>query len=102
MTIFKEFLVDFNEFLLILISVIAILGLFSFIMVFAKKSLSAKERVYHHLIGTFNIVFFTVTSLSIILNCFYQKTNLDRLSIFISLALLICGILTNLITRNKI
>jgi hypothetical protein len=102
MTFIKEFILIFNQFIFLLVPFIVLLGLISLIIVFTKNSLSPKERVYHHLIGTVNIMFFSQYILVIICNFYFKEFNLDRLPIFLCILLLICGIFTNLRCRNKI
>jgi hypothetical protein len=81
---------------------IGLLGMISFAMVFVKKSLGIKERIYHHLIGTLNIVINSIGLLGYIVLIFYFKSSFEVLAMIINLILLIIGILTNLRTRNKL
>jgi hypothetical protein len=102
MDFLKELILIFNLLIIILVPVIAILGLISFIIVIRKKSISPKERVYHHLVGTFNIVIFAEIIFGLIYTCFIQDSELHWILFCLSLVFLISGIFTNLITRNKI
>ena len=102
MDFLKEFILIFNQLIIIIGLIICILGLISFIIVIRKKSLSPKERVYHHLTGTFNMVIFGGSILVIIYTCNFQEAELDWIQFFLSLVFFISGIFTNLITRNKI
>jgi hypothetical protein len=102
MEFLKEFILIFNQLIIILVPIIAISGLISFIIVIRKKFLSPKERVYHHFVGTFNIVIFAEIILGLIYTCYIQDSELNWILFCLSLVFFISGILTNLITRNKI
>jgi nitrate reductase gamma subunit len=102
MDFLKEFILIFNALIIILAIIIAILGFISLIFVIANRSLSPKERVYHHLVGTFNLVIFAEIILGLIYTCYIQDSELDWILFCLSLVFLISGIFTNLITRNKI
>ena len=81
---------------------IGIMGIVSCLMVFVKKSFGIKERIYHHLIGTLNMVINTIGLFGNILLIFYYKSSFEISALIINLILLIIGILTNLRTRNKL
>jgi hypothetical protein len=92
----------FNLLVWILGVITSILGFISFIIVLRKKSLSPKERVYHHFTGTFNIVNPVGIILGMIYIRYFQEKELDLILFCLLSVLLISGIFTNLITRNKI
>ncbi len=81
---------------------IGILGIVSCLIVFVKKSFGTKERIYHHLVGTLNIVLNSIGLFGYILLIFYYKSSFEISALIINLILLIIGILTNLKTRNKL
>ena len=102
MDFLKELILIFNQLIIIIGLIICILGLISFIIVIRKKTLSPKERIYHHLTGSFNMVIFGGSILGLIYTCYIQDSELNLILFCLSLVFFISGILTNLITRNKI
>jgi hypothetical protein len=81
---------------------IGILGIVSCLIVFVQKSSGIKDRIYHHLIGTLNIVINSIGLFGNILLIFFYKSSFEISVLLINLVLLIIGVLTNLRTRNKL